>query len=287
MLSQTEYITCRQIHELLLRRTASKSIDEYFIPLSSLHCQSTRLATSNNLFLTRVNSSSGKCSPTFVGPKVSSSIPNDIKFSTTFTFKWKLKKHLLHEKGTQLWTLATFHLSRTKIMWIVVFCNWVYFLCIFTLKYIFCTSCAFRRESTLIIFFCFGLFLFCISLMIFVAFLLFVIFFNVMLKVFLPHQIPSLKLDSLICVHRHALSPVHFLHSVLPSFCFIMLIWPTTIVFQHVSTDDEWGWLTRSGLLKLWVATKKGAAKCTFGVAKYWLDKSEKKLVCRFTRKFS
>jgi len=88
--------------------------DEYFIPISSIHSHSTRLATSNNLFLPRVNSSSGKCSLTFVGPKVWSSIPNDIKSSTTFTFKWKLKKHLLHEKDTQLRTVATFHLSRTK-----------------------------------------------------------------------------------------------------------------------------------------------------------------------------
>jgi len=38
----------------------------------------------------------------FIGPKVWSSIPDDIKFSTTFTFKWKLKKHLLHEKYSQL-----------------------------------------------------------------------------------------------------------------------------------------------------------------------------------------
>jgi len=76
--------------------------DEYFIPISSIHSHSTRLATSSNLFLPRVNSSSGKCSLTFVGPKVWSSIPNDIKYSTALTFKWKLKKHLLHEKGTQL-----------------------------------------------------------------------------------------------------------------------------------------------------------------------------------------
>jgi len=88
--------------------------DEYFIPLSSIHYHSTRLATSKNLFLPRVNSSSGKCSLKFIGPKVWSSIPDDIKFSTTFTFKWKLKKHLLHEKSSQLWTLATFPLSRTK-----------------------------------------------------------------------------------------------------------------------------------------------------------------------------
>jgi len=39
-----------------------------------------------------------KCSLKFIGPKVWSSIPDDIKYSTTFTFKWKLKKHLLHEK---------------------------------------------------------------------------------------------------------------------------------------------------------------------------------------------
>ena len=47
----------------------------------------TRLATSKNLFLPRVNSSSGKSSLKFIGPKVWSSIPDDIKFSTTFTFK--------------------------------------------------------------------------------------------------------------------------------------------------------------------------------------------------------
>ena len=76
--------------------------DEYFIPLSSIHYHSTRLATSRNLFLPGVNSSSEKCSLKFIGPKVWSSIPDDIKFSTTFIFKWKLKKDLLHEKNSQL-----------------------------------------------------------------------------------------------------------------------------------------------------------------------------------------
>jgi len=55
--------------------------DEYFIPISSIHSHSTKLANSNNLFLPRVNSSSGKCSFTFVGPKVWSSIPNDTVFN--------------------------------------------------------------------------------------------------------------------------------------------------------------------------------------------------------------
>jgi len=75
--------------------------DEYFILLNSIHYHSTRIATSKNLFVPRVNSSSGKCSLKFTGPKVWSSMPDDIKFSTTFSFKWKLKKHLLHEKNSQ------------------------------------------------------------------------------------------------------------------------------------------------------------------------------------------
>jgi len=65
--------------------------DEYYIPLSSIHYHSTRLATSKHLFLPRVNSSSGKFSLKFIGPKVHSSIPDDIK--------WNLKKHHLHEKN--------------------------------------------------------------------------------------------------------------------------------------------------------------------------------------------
>jgi len=72
--------------------------DEHFVPLSSIHYHSTRLATSKNLFLPRVNSFSGKCSLKLTGPKVWSSISDDIKFSTTFALKWKLKKQLLHEK---------------------------------------------------------------------------------------------------------------------------------------------------------------------------------------------
>ena len=93
-------------HNILL----PNHFDEYFVPLSSIHYHSTRLATSKNLFLPRINpqenvllnSSSGKCSLKFIGPKVWSSIPDDIKFSTTFIFKWELKKHLLHEQNSQL-----------------------------------------------------------------------------------------------------------------------------------------------------------------------------------------
>ena len=60
--------------------------DEYVIPLSPIHYHSTRLAISKNLFSPRVNSSSGKCSLEFIGPKVWSSISDDFKFSATFAF---------------------------------------------------------------------------------------------------------------------------------------------------------------------------------------------------------
>ena len=144
--------------------------DEYFIPLSSIRYYSTRLATSKNLFLPRVNSSSGKCSLKFIGPKVCSSIPDIIKFSTTFIIKWKLKKHLILEKKYQLWTLATFHLSK-KPLWILVFCNSVlYFLCahsmLFGMKYTF-------------VFFLSCFFSFVPYYQVFVTFLLFILlFFN-------------------------------------------------------------------------------------------------------------
>jgi len=98
---------------------------EYFIPISSIHSHSTRLATSNNLFLPRVNSSSGKCSLTFVGPKVWSSIPNDIKSSTAFTFQWKLKKHLYMIK-THIYELLQHFTYPEPNTVISVFCNSVY-----------------------------------------------------------------------------------------------------------------------------------------------------------------
>ena len=119
IINEMRLALCRNFDSFLLtcRNTLlfhSTQLNSYFIPLSSIHYHSTRLATSKNLFLPRVHSSSGKCSLKFIGTKVWSSIPDDIEFSTTFNFKRKLKKHLLHEKNSQLWTLETFHLSRTK-----------------------------------------------------------------------------------------------------------------------------------------------------------------------------
>jgi len=55
------------------------------------------------MFLPRVNSCSEKCSLTFVGPKVWSSIPDCIKLSATFTFNsYRIKIH------KYVYILATF-----------------------------------------------------------------------------------------------------------------------------------------------------------------------------------
>jgi len=70
--------------------------DEYFIPLSSYHYHSTRLATSRNLFLPRVLPQENVLLNLLAQSMVFNT--RDIKFSATFTFKWKLKKHLLHAK---------------------------------------------------------------------------------------------------------------------------------------------------------------------------------------------
>jgi len=79
--------------------------------------------------------------------------PDDIKLSTTFTFKWKLKKHLLHETNSQLWTLATFHLSN-KLLWFLVSCNSVLlYVCIYFFVFSVCTFYAFRHEVHLLFFF--------------------------------------------------------------------------------------------------------------------------------------
>ena len=105
------------------------------IPINSIHSHTTRLATSNNLLLPRVNSSPTKCSLTFVGSIVWSSIPNNIKSSTMLTFKWKLKKHPI-----------TFGIKAHSI---VFFCFALFFFCIslisfchfFTLfNFIFCLN---------------------------------------------------------------------------------------------------------------------------------------------------
>jgi len=81
-------------------------------------------------------------------------------------------------------------------------------------------------------------FLFIISCDIFSA----AILFKILCDIFSP----SIKFDLLICVHRHALSFVHFLHHVLCLFVFLIaLIWFPTALFQHFSKSGKQGWLTR------------------------------------------
>ena len=145
-------------------------------------------------------------------------------------------------------------LVRNKILCILVFCNSAYFLWTHTFSYFLCAhSMLFGMKVHLLSFFCFALFFFCTSLISFCKhFTFFITIFNLflLLKIFQPHQIPSVEFDPLLCVHRHAVSPVHFLHHVLRSFVsllffflFIVLIWCPTVVSQHLSKNDKWvGW---------------------------------------------
>ena len=113
---------------------------------------STRVATSKNLFIPRVNSSSGKCSLKFIGPNVWSSIPDDIKFSTTFTFKWKLKKHLLHNKKSQLWILENFACPEPNTVYSSILYLCLFFVYIYFFVFSVCTFYAFRHKRTFWIF---------------------------------------------------------------------------------------------------------------------------------------
>ena len=74
---------------------------------------STRLATSKNLFLPRVNSSSGKRSLKFIGPEVCLQYQTILNFQTLLPSNGNLRNTSTW-KNSQLWTLATFPLSRTK-----------------------------------------------------------------------------------------------------------------------------------------------------------------------------
>ena len=74
-----------------------KHFDEYFIPISSIHSHSTRLATSNNLFLPRVNSSQENVPlPLFAQYQMI------LNLQPRLLLNGKLRKHLLHDKHTQL-----------------------------------------------------------------------------------------------------------------------------------------------------------------------------------------
>jgi len=123
--------------------------DEYFILLSSINYHSTELATSKNLFLPRIKSSSRKFSLKFIGPKVCSSIQTILNFqppsplngnlrNTSYMKKnpnYELKQHFTWpEQNTvysnNLWLCLIF-------VYIYFFIFSVYILCFSAWKYTF------------------------------------------------------------------------------------------------------------------------------------------------------
>jgi len=80
-------------------------------------------------------------------------------------------------KKFPIMNFSNISLVQNKILCILVFCNSVNFLCIFTF-FVFsvCTFYAFRHESTHFVFFCFALLFFCTSLISFCNFFTFLLF---------------------------------------------------------------------------------------------------------------
>ena len=63
--------------------------------LSDIHSYSTRSANNQNFHLPLVHSNLGKTALTYQGPIIWNSVPNDIKNSSIYQFKFLLKKHFL------------------------------------------------------------------------------------------------------------------------------------------------------------------------------------------------
>ena len=151
--------------------------DEYFIPLSSIHYHSTRLATSKNLFLPRVNSSSGKSSLKFIGPKYGLQHQTILNFQPCLPLNGNLRNTSYMKKipNSQLWTLTNISLVQNKILCILVFCNSAYFLWTFAFSYFLCAHSMLLGIKVHPLFFSVLLFFFCTSLISFCNFFTFFI----------------------------------------------------------------------------------------------------------------
>ena len=72
------------------------SLELNFPLISSVHGHSTRLSIGNNFYIQTVNTDLGKTAFSYSAPKNWNSIPNDVRTSSTFSFKFVYKKYLLN-----------------------------------------------------------------------------------------------------------------------------------------------------------------------------------------------
>ena len=84
---------------LLRRQTVNGGLldhfDNYFAEIASVRKYQTRLASLQNYYLPRMKTSLGQLSLKFIGPKIWSNIPENLKSSSPYTFGKKYKKVLL------------------------------------------------------------------------------------------------------------------------------------------------------------------------------------------------
>ena len=66
--------------------------DNYFAEIASVHKYQTRLASLQKYYLPRMNTSSGQLSLRYIGPKIWSNIPENLKSSSPYSLGKKYKK---------------------------------------------------------------------------------------------------------------------------------------------------------------------------------------------------
>jgi len=66
--------------------------DNYFAEIASVHKYQTRLASLQNYYSPRIKTSLGQLSFKYIGPKIWSNIPENLKSSSPYSFGKKYKK---------------------------------------------------------------------------------------------------------------------------------------------------------------------------------------------------
>jgi len=89
------------------------NFDKYFAEIASVHKYQTRLASLQNYYLPRIKTSLGQLSLKYIGPKIWSNIPENLKSSSPYSFGKKCKKVLL---SCQTSCSSSFYM-------LVTFCN--------------------------------------------------------------------------------------------------------------------------------------------------------------------
>ena len=70
------------------------TFNDYFTKIQFLHKHDTRLKTRQKYYLPRMTTSLGQRSLTYLGPKIWSEIPNELKSLSVYGFRKQYKKHL-------------------------------------------------------------------------------------------------------------------------------------------------------------------------------------------------